>query len=459
MDCTGDTCTLGKAILTVEFPGISSVHTYVKVDDGQAGKATGGSVDQRTYKTNEVSLAVLKNTYDVLVKKGSAVVGSRLTPNLKISRQVLTREKSYGILEALPIWKPFQIHSLLPLENSNVAVTIYDVAKRAGVGIGTVSRVLNDSPQVSEVTRQKVLTAIEELNYHPSPIAKCLSLRRTFTVGVITPFFTRPAFIGRLRGVEAALTESEYDLVLYNVETTDKRDACFRKLPISQRFDGLLLIALPPTDEDVAHFRQAGIPVVLVDAYHPALSHVVIDDVKGGYMATKHLIELGHTRLAYISDPLESPFRFTSSLHRYQGYRQALDEAGIPFRQEYHRWAEHGEEQARDMARHLLDLDEPPTAIFAASDTQAIGAMEAIRERGLRIPQDVALVGYDDIEVSRYLGLTTIRQPFFETGVKGVEVLLQAIDHPSTEPCHIELPIELICRRSTVGDTIPPENH
>ena len=336
--------------------------------------------------------------------------------------------------------------------------TIYDVARYAGVGVGTVSRVLNNSSRVSEATRQKVLDAIEELDYHPSPIAQRLSLRRTFTVGVITPFFTRPAFVGRLRGVEAALTESEYDLILYNVETTDKRDACFRELPTSQRFDGLLIIALPPTGEDVAHFHQASIPVVLIDAYHPALSHLVIDDVKGGYMATKHLIELGHTRIAYISDPLESPFRFTSSLHRYQGYRQALDEAGMPFRPEYHRWAEHGGEQARDMARHLLDLAEPPTAIFAASDTQAIGAMEAIRERNLRIPQDVALVGYDDIEVSHYLGLTTVRQPFFETGVKGVEVLLQAIDHPPREPLHIELPIELVCRRSTVGGAIPLEN-
>jgi LacI family transcriptional regulator len=339
-----------------------------------------------------------------------------------------------------------------------MAVTIYDVAKRAGVGIGTVSRVLNDSPRVSEATRQKVLAAIEELDYRPSSIAQRLSLRRTFTIGVITPFFTRPAFVGRLRGVEAALTESEYDLVLYNVETTDKRDACFRELPISQRFDGLLLIALPPTDEDVALFQQASIPVVLVDAHHPALSYVVIDDVRGGYMATKHLIELGHTRIAYISDPLESPFRFTSSLHRYQGYRQALDEAAIVFRSEYHRWAEHGEEQARDMARHLLSLAEPPTAIFAASDTQAIGAMEAIRERGLHIPRDVALVGYDDIEASRYLGLTTIHQPFFESGLKGVELLIQAIDHPLDGPLRIELPVELICRRSTTGDVAPPED-
>jgi len=327
--------------------------------------------------------------------------------------------------------------------------TIYDVARHAGVGIGTVSRVLNDSPQVSEATRLKVLAAIEELDYHPSPIAQRLSLRKTFTIGVITPFFTRPAFVERLRGVEAALTESEYDLVLYNVETTDKRDVCFRELPTSQRFDGLLIIALPPTEEDVAHFHQAGIPVVLIDAYHPALSRVVIDDVKGGYMATQHLIELGHTRIAYISDPLESPFRFTSSPHRYQGYRQALDEAGIPFRPEYHRWAEHGDEQARDMARRLLDLAEPPMAIFAASDTQAMGVIQAARDADLRIPEDLSVIGYDDIQAAKYMGLTTIRQLLFESGQRGVGLLLETLENPQTEPAHEVLPIELILRSTT----------
>jgi LacI family transcriptional regulator len=330
--------------------------------------------------------------------------------------------------------------------------TIYDVARHAGVGVGTVSRVLNDSPRVSEATRQKVLAAIAELDYHPSPIAQRLSLRKTFAIGVIAPFVTRPAFVGRLRGVEAALTESKYDLVLYNVETTDKRDACFRELPTSQRFDGLLIIALPPTEEDVAHFHQAGIPIVLIDAYHPALSRVVIDDVKGGYMATQHLIELGHTRIAYISDPLESPFRFTSSLHRYQGYRQALDEARIPFRPEYHRWAEHGEEQARDMARHLLDLAEPPTAIFAASDTQAMGAIQAARDADLRIPEDLSVIGYDDLQAAEYMGLTTIRQLLFESGQRGVELLLETLENSQIEPVHEVLPIELIVR----GTTAPP---
>jgi DNA-binding LacI/PurR family transcriptional regulator len=223
-------------------------------------------------------------------------------------------------------------------------------------------------------------------------------------------------------------------------------------LPTSQRFDGLLIIALPPADEDVAHFHQAGIPVVLIDAYHPALSCVVIDDVKGGYMATQHLIELGHTRIAYISDPLESPFRFSSSLHRYQGYRQALDEAGIPFRPEYHRWAEHGEEQARDMACHLLELDDPPTAIFAASDTQAMGVIQAARDADLRIPEGLSVIGYDDIQAAKYMGLTTVHQLLFESGQRGVGLLLEALENPQTEPVHEVLPIELILR----GTTAPP---
>ena len=337
--------------------------------------------------------------------------------------------------------------------------TIYDVARHAGVGVGTVSRVLNDSPQVSEHTRQKVLNSIEELHYHPSPIAQRLSLRKTFTIGVIVPFFTRPSFVERLRGIESYLSNNGYDLVLYNVETAEKRDAAFRELPTSHRFDGLLIITLHPTDEDVIAFEKADVPVVLVDAYHPALTCVVIDDVKGGRIATQHLLELGHTRVAYIGDLPETPYRFTASYSRYQGYCQALKETGIPYREEYYRCARHGQEQARNMTRQLLDMAEPPTAIFAASDTQAIGTMEAIRERGLLIPHDIALVGYDDIEISHYLELTTIRQPLFESGAKGSELLLDRLDGATAEPLCVELPIELISRRSTVGDTVPQICH
>jgi DNA-binding LacI/PurR family transcriptional regulator len=300
-----------------------------------------------------------------------------------------------------------------------------------------------------------VLSSIQELEYHPSPIAQRLSLRKTFTVGVIVPFFTRPSFVERLRGIESYLSDNGYDLVLYNVETAEKRDAAFQELPTSHRFDGLLLISLHPTEEDVVVFERAGVPVVLIDTHHPALTCVVIDDVRGGYIATQHLLGLGHIRIAYLGDVPETPYRFTASSSRYQGYCQALEESGIPSREEYYRCARHGQEQARDMTRQLLDLTEPPSAIFAASDTQAMGAMEAVRERGLLIPRDIALVGYDDIEISRYLELTTIRQPLFESGVKGSELLLDKLNGISTETLCVELPIELISRRSTVGDTVP----
>jgi LacI family transcriptional regulator len=331
-------------------------------------------------------------------------------------------------------------------------VTIRDVAEYAGVGVGTVSRVLNENPSVSDATRRKVLAAIEALNYTPNPIARRLSLRKTLAIAVIVPFFTRPAFTERLRGVEYALAESEYDLILFNVETTTKRNAYFQDVPRRERFDGLLIVSLSPRNGEVEHFLQAGVPTVLVDARHPGMNRVVIDDVAGGRLATQHLIELGHRKIGFVSDYLENPFNFISSRDRYEGYRQALTEAGISLRAEYHRQGQHGRERARQMASDLLALPDPPTAIFAASDTQAFGVLEAAENTGLRVPEDVSVIGYDDIEIAEYLHLTTIRQPLFILGAKGVELLLDAIANPPPVPRRVLLPVELVIR----GTTAPP---
>lgn len=331
-------------------------------------------------------------------------------------------------------------------------VTIRDVAEYAGVGVGTVSRVLNDNPSVSDATRQKVLAAIKALDYTPNPIARRLSLRKTLSIAVIVPFFTRPAFTERLRGIEYALAESEYDLILFNVENTAKRDAYFHDLPRRERVDGLLIISLSPRNAEVDRFLQSNVPTVLVDARHPRLDRVVIDDVTGGRLATQHLIDLGHRQIGFVSDHLENPMNFVSSRDRYQGYRQALDEAGIPFRPEYHQQGKHGREEARQMASDLLALPDPPTAIFAASDTQAIGVLEAIQDTGLKTPGDVSVIGFDDIEIAEYLHLTTIRQPLFALGVEGVELLLEAIANPPTSPRRILLPVEPVVR----GTTAPP---
>jgi DNA-binding LacI/PurR family transcriptional regulator len=327
--------------------------------------------------------------------------------------------------------------------------TIRDVARRAGVGVGTVSRVLNNSPSVREATRQKVLGAIAQLDYSPSPTARRLSLRKTLTLAVIVPFFTRPSYVERLRGVEAVIADSEYDLILFNVETPHKRDQVFRDVARRERVDGLMIVSLSPNDEDVDRFLRAEVPTVLIDAHHPRLSRAIVDDEAGGRIATQHLISLGHRRIGYLSDLLENPFNFVSSHNRYTGYRQALDEADIPFWAEYHQQGEHGRHQACEMAHTLLGLTEPPTAIFAASDIQAMGVLEAAQDLGLVVPQDLSIIGYDDIEIAEYLGLTTMHQRLFESGQEAVRLLLDIIDNPSTEPVRSVLLPELIVRNTT----------
>lgn len=330
-------------------------------------------------------------------------------------------------------------------------VTIYDVAKQAGVGIGTVSRVLNDSPNVRAATRQRVLAAIEAMDYRPSPIAQRLSLRKTLTIGVVVVFLTRPSVVERLRGIESVVAESEYDLTVYNVETPARRDAYFQNIPSGHRVDGLIVISLSPGDADVLRFARAGLPVTLVDTRHPALPRIVVDDVHGGYLATRHLIELGHRRIAFVGDPLHMAFNFTSSRDRHQGYTEALAECGIACQPEYHQAGDHGQEPARRLTHALLQLPEPPTAIFAASDTQAFGVLQAARDLGRQVPENLSVVGYDDIEAAEYLNLTTIHQPLYESGLRGINLLLQTIDDPEAAAVVEQLPVHLVVRSTTAA--------
>src|SRR6478736_9432411 len=211
----------------------------------------------------------------------------------------------------------------------SLPTTIADVATRAGVGVATVSRVLNSRSNVRPATRVKVLEAIEALSYRPSPLARNLSLRRTHVIGVVVPFFTSPSAVERVRGVAAALARSPYDLMLFDIESEDRREHAFRLFDRGDRSDGLLLVSLVPPDDEVERLRSARLPCVLVDAPHPAFPSVVIDDVRGGELATSHLIELGHRRIAFIGDKPPDPYRFASSRDRTRGYERALTAAGI----------------------------------------------------------------------------------------------------------------------------------
>ena len=337
----------------------------------------------------------------------------------------------------------------VPPKSRDRAPTIRDVARHAKVGVGTVSRVLNDSPLVSDDARRRVHRTIDELGYRRSSTARNLSLGRTQMIGVVAPFFTSNSVLERLRGVVQKLRDhSDYDLVLFDVETIPQRNDAFSSFARTDRVDGLLVMSLRPSDEEVESLHREGMPVVLVDVRHPALPRIVIDDVLGGQLATEHLLDRGHTRIGFIGDA-PTPFGFTSSEHRRQGMARTLRRAGIKRRDAYDMRGAHGREEARELAERLLRLPDPPTAIFAASDVQAMGVLAAARSMRLRVPQDLAVIGFDDIEVAEVLGLTTVHQPLRETGARGVELLLAAIDGIGAGPTEELAPLTVIARRTT----------
>jgi DNA-binding LacI/PurR family transcriptional regulator len=338
---------------------------------------------------------------------------------------------------------------------TNVAkktVTIRDVAKQAGVSVATASRALNGKQIVNAATRDRVLAVMDELGFSPSPAARRLSLGRTLTIGVVVSFLTRPQAAERLRGVDAVLTDSEFDLVIYNVESVQKRDHYLGSLALSQRTDGLLVMSLPPPDGAAASVGRASGPVVFIDVHTSSVAQVprvIGDDLAGGELAGRHLLDLGHRRIAFIGDALEGPFGFTSSRDREVGLRQELASAGVDIPREWVGHGAHGRYEARELACRILTTGRPPTAIFAASDTQALGVVAAARELGLRVPEDLSVIGYDDIEAADYVGLTTVRQQLFESGRRGAEILLDEIKHPSSQPTVVRLEPELVVRATT----------
>lgn len=335
-------------------------------------------------------------------------------------------------------------------------VTIADVAAQAGVGAGTVSRVLNNSPRVSETTRARVLSAIEQLNYRPNPMARGLSRGRCQTLGVVVPFFTHASAVERLRGVVDALDRSRYDLVLFNVESPIHRDEHFATLTRRDRADGLLIMSLPPPPHSLRRLADAEVPVVLLDARGRGVPAVVTDDVQGGRIATRHLLELGHERIAFIGDDPDNPLGFVSSAQREQGFQQTMHQAGLEVRPGDVRHGPHVRSVARRLAEELLASSrDRPTAIFAASDIQALGALEAVRAAGLDVPGDVSVVGFDDIEVSDYAGLTTVRQPLYESGHRAASLLLEVLaSEGPVAPIEHDLSLQLVVRRTTAP---PPD--
>src|SRR5215467_10983228 len=297
--------------------------------------------------------------------------------------------------------------------------TIQDVARVAGVGVGTVSRVINNNPGVKPATRKRVLLAIAQLNYRPNPIARSMISKRTGAIGIIVPFFTRPFNTELLRAVQAAFLPLDKELVLYNVETAAKRKYYLSELPMLHKVDGLLLLSLPLEDTLAINIKEADIPVVLIDTYSPFFTSLIVDNIEGAYQAVKYLIELGHRRIGFINGVVEGNIKFNQANDRLIGLHRAFGEAGFLFDPELMLTSDWNRSGGKQAALQLLAHENRPTAIFASSDMQAIGVLEAAKDLHLKVPDDVSVMGFDGIEVAELLELSTIQQPMQQLGDLG----------------------------------------
>jgi DNA-binding LacI/PurR family transcriptional regulator len=324
--------------------------------------------------------------------------------------------------------------------------TIYDVAERSATSISTVSRVLNSPGKVNVETRHRVLAAIDALGFIPKAEARARALRLNGRIGVISPFFTAPSFVQRLRGLAGELSNKNYDLVIYTVDTLDRLQGYLSSLPLTGNLDGLVILSLPVADVDVNRLLEHNIPTVLIEFPHPKLNSVEIDDVDGGKMAAEYLIAKGHRRIAFLGDTDLPEYAIHPVSLRLVGFRRALQEAGIALPDEFVRLAPYTMEQTRQMAIELLNTSNPPTAVFAATDFQALGVIKVARQLGVKVPEHLAVIGFDDLDMAEYADLTTIHQHLDESGRLAIEILLTHIADATRPVQHINLPLTIVER-------------
>ncbi len=331
--------------------------------------------------------------------------------------------------------------------------TIYDVAARAGVAISTVSRVLNGSHDVSESTRARVLDAVRALNFRPDRTAKSLAHKGLRSLCVALPSFTTPFHTELLKGVRARLKDLDYDLLLCDLGSARPRETLLHFL-LRGAVDGLLLSGMPVTEDLAAELRALQAPVVLIGHESADFDAFLWDDVAGALAATSYLAGLGHKRIGLIKAHSES--RLQNG--RMQGYREGLEAAGLPFDAAL---VQHGatekhagfsEEAGYEAMQLLLQASPDVTAVFCSSDVQALGALLAAREAGRSVPGDLSIVGYDDIKLSRYIGLTSVDQKMLEVGEQAAGVLLERVQQQrQTAPETITVRPELRARMTSAA--------
>jgi DNA-binding LacI/PurR family transcriptional regulator len=330
-----------------------------------------------------------------------------------------------------------------------MSASIEDVARRAGVSIATVSRSLRGLPDVAAATRDRVLKAANELNYVASPFAARLASGRTGTVAVVVPFVNRWFFAQVLGAVESVLYTAGLDLLLYNLGDNNGRQRFFTVMPVRKRVDAVLITSLVLTKDETELLEQLDCPLAMLGDELEGHLSTRIDDRLGAQRATEHLLSLGHTRIGLVAGDTDDPMRFTPPHHRKIGFLDALAQAGVEFDprlEELGYFTMPGGEQA---TRNLLELPDRPTAIFAESDEMAYGAIRAVRRAGLRVPEDVAIIGFDDHESAALMDLSTIHQPVVEQATNLTTRLLVSIADPSRIAASEVLPTQVVVRGST----------
>jgi DNA-binding LacI/PurR family transcriptional regulator len=322
-------------------------------------------------------------------------------------------------------------------------VTIYDVAKAARVSISTVSLALNAPHRVAAATRDKVLRAVDDLGFEPKADAVTRARRGLGRIGVVAPFSSYPSFARRLNGVFAGLADGALDVVVFDQDSAATVPSpLLASLPLTQRLDGIVIMSLPVDDAVAERLQRLQLPTVLVDTIRDEFDSVHTDDGRGGELAAQHLLERGHRRLAVVGEE-------RGSSARLDGFRTAAAAAGAPVPDDAVRLVARDVEHASAAAHALFDLPDPPTAVFAHDDMLAAGVLRAARQRGLTVPNDIAIIGFDDSEIAVALDLTTVRLPFEETGRAGVRALRDRMANSDAPHFDLSLDLELVPRATT----------
>lgn len=332
------------------------------------------------------------------------------------------------------------------------APTIYDVSRLAGVSTTTISRVLNKPDLVNPETREIVKAAIKELGYRPLVEARLRNNTGAKRICVLAPRFTDNSFVHRLRGVTTALGgDPGYELQVFSVDSKLQLDRFINSLPI-RGLDGLILLSIPVDEEQIEKILVHDVQVTFVE-YETALANcVVIDDERGGYLAGEHLLSTGHQKFGVVGEWTTFDYSVFPNDKRRDGYVRALDEAGFSldprFVYDVPCNVNAAYEMFCDVFRSSKNRAEIPDAIFALSDVQAIGICRAAHESGIRIPEDLAVIGFDDIEFAEYFGLTTIRQHLDQSGKLAVDLLKGRFKDRSRVLQKVNLPVEVVIRQT-----------